>query len=115
MDVEERKIKIKDALIISFVDDYKSYKSTMKIINKDFKKFKIDYQYVYDDFCVEFLNQTLESMEEVDIFNVNEFENFYINFLQFSSYNIKMMIKKKLNYLGYDFEDFKPKKNKKNV
>lgn len=109
MDVEERKIKIKDALIISFVDDYKSYKSTMKIINKDFKKFKIDYQYVYDDFCVEFLNQTLESM---DIFNVNEFENFYINFLQFSSYNIKMMIKKKLNYLGYDFEDFKPKKLK---
>lgn len=106
MEAKERKIKMRNALINSFVEDYKSYKNTVKAINKDLKKSKIDYKYSYDEFCIDFLNQTLETIEVVDIFDSAEFSQFYVNFWQFNLYNLQCMIDKKLTQIGYKFEDF---------
>lgn len=106
MEVKERKNEMRNALINSFVEDYKSYKNTVKAINKDLKKSKIDYKYTYDEFCADFLNQTLETIEIVDIFDSTEFSQFYVNFWQFNLYNLQCMIDKKLTSMGYKFEDF---------
>ena len=106
MEIEERKKVIHDALITSFVDDYKAYKSTIKIVNKDLKKSKINFQYSYDQFCVDFLNQSLSNIQDFDIFKVSNFNQFYINFWQFNLYNLQCMLNRKLNTLGYEYEDF---------
>lgn len=106
MEVNERKKIIKTALINSFVDDYKAYKTTIEFINKDLKKSDINFQYKYDDFCVDFLNETLTNIENIDIFTVEGYNQFYINFWQFNLYNLQSMLNKKLEGLGYNFEDY---------
>jgi len=106
MEIEERKSVLKSALINSFVDDHDAYKNTIKFINKDLKKSKINFQYSYDEFCVEFLNETLKNVENIDIFMVNEYNQFYINFWQFNLYNLQCMLNRKLNDLGYKYENF---------
>jgi hypothetical protein len=106
MTIEERKEVLKMALIYSFVEDYKEYKSTIDFINKDLIESKIDYQYTYDEFCVDFLEQTLQNLEEIDIFSFNEFNQFHINFLQFNLYSLQCMLTNKFNKLGYKYEDF---------
>ncbi len=106
MEVEDRKKVIKTALINSFVDDYDAYKATIKFINNDLKKSKIKFKYTYDQFCIEFLNETLINIENVDIFTVEGYNQFYINFWQFNLYNLQTMLNKKLDILGYKFEDF---------
>lgn len=106
MEIEERKIKMKTALVNSFVEDYKAYKKTVKVINNDLKKSKIYYKYTYDEFCVDFLNQTLDTIETIDIFNSSEFSQFYINFWQFNLYNLQCMLDKKIRSMGYEFGDF---------
>jgi hypothetical protein len=106
MEFEESKNILKKALIESFVDDYKSYKKTIEFINNDLDKSNIKYQYSYDTFCAEFLSETLINLKDVDIFTVNEYNNFFINFWQFNLYNLQSMLNKKLNELGYKYEDF---------
>jgi len=106
MEIEDRKKVIKTALINSFVDDHKAYKSTIDFINKDLEKSDIKFQYSYDEFCLEFLNETLINIEKIDIFTVEGFDQFYINFWQFNLYNLQCMLNKKLEDLGYNFEDF---------
>jgi hypothetical protein len=121
MEIVERKKVIKNALTNSFVDDYKAYKTTIEFINKDLEKSKINYQYTYDEFCVEFLNQTLINIEDIDIFTVEGYDQFYINFWQFNLYNLQCMLNKKLDELGCDYKDFyenssiKDKVNKKYI
>jgi hypothetical protein len=121
MEIVERKKVIKNALTNSFVDDYKAYKTTIEFINKDLEKSKINYQYSYDEFCVEFLNQTLKNIEDIDIFTVEGYDQFYINFWQFNLYNLQCMLNKKLDELGCDYKDFyenssiKDKVNKKYI
>lgn len=106
MEIEDRKSVIKTALINSFVDDSKAYKTTIEFINKDLKKSKIKFQYKYDDFCLEFLNETLTNIENIDIFTVEGYDQFYTNFWQFNLYNLQCMLNKKLKNLGYSFDDF---------
>ena len=65
MEVEDRKKVIKSSLTNSFVEDYDAYKKTIEFINKDLEKSKIGFQYEYDEFCVEFLNQTLVNIEDI--------------------------------------------------
>lgn len=119
MKVEDRKEIIKTALINSFVDDYEAYKNTIEFINNDLKNSEINFQYSYDDFCISFLNETLKNIESIDIFTIKEYDQFYINFWQFNLYNLQSMLNKKLEDLGYKFEDFyekskiKQKVNKK--
>jgi len=121
MEVEDRKKIIKTALINSFVDDYKAYKTTIEFINNDLKKSKIKYKYKYNDFCIEFLNMTLKNLENFDIFTAEGYSQFYINFWQFNLYNLQCMLNLKLDELGYKFEDFyknsdiKQKVNKKYI
>jgi hypothetical protein len=122
MDLEERKNVMKEALTTSFVNDYKDYKYTISLLNKDLKKVKIDFKYTYDEFCIDFLNQTLNTIEDVDIFDVDEFGQFYDNFWKFNLYNLQNMINKKLDEVGVDRDlfykkssSFKPKKKKKDV
>jgi hypothetical protein len=121
MEVEDRKKIIKTALINSFVDDYKAYKTTIEFINNDLKKSKIKFKYKYNDFCVEFLDMTLKNIENFDIFTAEGYSQFYINFWQFNLYNLQCMLNLKLDELGYKFEDFyknsdiKQKVNKKYI
>lgn len=121
MKVDERKKVIKTALINSFVDDYKAYKNTIEFINNDLEKSNINFHYEYDEFCLEFLDETLKNIEEIDIFTVDGYHQFYINFWQFNLYNLQCMLTRKLNNLGYKFEDFyensdiKQKVNKKYI
>ena len=106
MEIEERKKVLKNALINSFVDDYSAYKNTIQFINKDLIESNISFQYSYDEFCIEFLNETLENIEEVDIFTADKYNDFYVNFWQFNLYNLQCMLTKKLNNLGYKYQDF---------
>ena len=103
---EERKIILKNALINSFVDDYSAYKSTIKFINNDLKTSNINFEYSYDEFCTDFLNETLSNIEDIDIFNEISYNNFYINYWQFNLFNLQCMLHKKLLTLGYKYEDF---------
>ena len=105
MRIYERKKVIKEALVSSFVDDHKAYKKTISIINQELYDNNIKYQYTYDEFCIDFLNQSLIEIENVDIFNFDEYESFYSNFWIFNLYNIKNMLSTKLNELGYKYDD----------
>ena len=106
MTFEEQKKVLEITLINSFVDDYKSYRNTIDFINTDLKISNIKFQYSYDEFCVEFLNQTLKNVDEIDIFSANDNNNFYINYWQFNLYNLQCMLNKKLDELGHKYEDF---------
>jgi hypothetical protein len=103
--MEYEKNILKEALIDSFVNEHSSYKKTIEIINSDLNKFNINFQYTYDQFCIDFLNQTLENIDNINIYDKN-FANFYIEFWHFNLYNIQSMINKKLTELGYNKEDF---------
>ena len=103
---EERKIILKNALINSFVDDYSAYKNTIKFINNDLTTSNINFQYSYDEFCTDFLNETLSNIEDIDIFGENKYNNFYINYWQFNLFNLQCMLNKKLQTLCYKYEDF---------
>lgn len=106
MTIEERKEILKSALINSFVEDSKDYKNTIEVINSDLKESNIDFQYTYDEFCIEFLNQAIKNLEEIDIFSFNEFNQFYVNFWQFNLYNLQCVLTKKFNELGHKYEYF---------
>jgi hypothetical protein len=105
MKVNERKKILESALIDSFVDDYKSYKNAVEYINNDLSKANINYQYSYDEFCVEFLNETLHNLEDVDILDSKKYNQFYSNFWSFNLYTLQSMLTHKLNKLGYKYED----------
>ena len=106
MELEDRKRIIKSSLTKSFVDDYEAYKKTIEFINIDLEKSEIDLQYSYDEFCIEFLYQTLKNIEDIDIFTVEAYDQFYINFWQFNLYNLQCMLNKKLDELGYKYDEF---------
>lgn len=106
MEIEERKKVLKNALTNSFVDDYDSYKKTIEFINKDLIESNINFQYKYDEFCIDFLNETLKNVEQIDIFSFDEFNQFYFNFWKFNLYNLQSMLNNKLDVLGYKYEDF---------
>ena len=112
MNIEERKKILKTALINSFVDDSKAYKKTIEFINKDFVILNIDFQYSYDEFCIEFLNQTIKNIENIDIFN-SDGSQFSINYWQFNLYVLQCMLNEKFIKLGYKYEDFYDQSNMK--
>lgn len=105
-DLEERKKILTEAFNKSFVDDYDVYKSIISKINSEFKDMNIDYEFTYDEFCVEFLNETIENLKKVDIFEYQTFQEFYYHFWDFNLYVIRIVLKKKIESLGYDFDDF---------
>jgi len=113
MEIQERKNVLKKALTNSFVDDYISYKNTIDFINNDLLNSNINFQYSYDEFCVEFLNQTLKNIEDVDIFDNDKFDKFYAEFWKFNLYNLQCMLIEKLNELGYKYDEFYDKSKMK--
>jgi hypothetical protein len=114
MEIEEQKKFLKKALIDSFVEESDAYKKTIKIINSDLNKSNINYQYTYDEFCVEFLNETLKNIDKIDIFGYDEFNQFYVNFWNFNLYNLRQMLNTKLTKLGHSFDEFYNKSEMKN-
>ena len=103
MKIEERKEILREALINSFIEEYKSYKNIVKIINKDLRKSKIDFKYSYNDFCIDFLNESLKNIEKIDIFSDKaQFNEFLINFYQFNLYILQTMLKNRLNNITYE-------------
>jgi len=105
MEVKNRKDTIKDALIESFINDHKAYKNTISLINKDLLNANINFQYTYDEFCVDFLNESLMGVENNDIFMYDNFNEFYSKFFEFNLMILQNKISKKLNKLGYNFDD----------
>jgi hypothetical protein len=112
-DLDDRKEILKEAFNKSFVDDYEVYKSIILKINAEFKELDIDYEFTYDEFCVDFLNETLENLKKIDVFEYETFQEFYSNFWDFNLYVIRMVLKNKIEKLGYDFEEFQRKLNTK--
>lgn len=105
MAVQENKQLFLSALNQSFVDDYKVYKGIVGNINEDFKKYEINYEWSYDDFCINFLDETMKKLEKVDIFkHVNSFEDFYHNFWKFNLDVVRTIIINKIVELGYNHE-----------
>ena len=106
MEVEERIKVVKDSLITSFVEGYKAYKNTIELINKDFKKSNIHFRYSYDQFCLDYLNQSLDYTKAVDIFKITNYAQFGMNFEQFCLYNVECMVCVKLEKMGYNFQKY---------
>ena len=105
MKVNERKRVLKNALTNSFVEDYKSYKNAVEYINNDLSNANINYQYTYDEFCIDFLHETLKNLDSIDIFDSKKYNQFYSNFWTFNLHTLQSMLKSKLNKLGYKYED----------
>lgn len=105
MEIKDKKNTMKDALIESFVNDHKAYKNTISFINKDLSDANINFQYSYDEFCIDFLNESLLGVESNDIFMYENFSDFYSNFFEFNLMILQNMLSKKLKNLGYSFED----------
>lgn len=105
MDIKDRKTNMKDALIESFLNDKNAYKNTISFINKDLSDANIDFQYTYDEFCIDFLNESLLGVESNDIFIYENFSDFYSNFFEFNLSILQNMLSKRLNKLGYSFDD----------
>lgn len=102
MEVKNRQELLKKALIESFVDEYKIYRKTLDSINKYFNDYNIDFQYTYDDFCSEFLNHSMKNIEHIDIFSIEQYNQFYLRLLQFNLYILQVMLTDKIEKLGYD-------------
>lgn len=111
MKLEEKRNILKNALIESFVNDYEQYKKTIDNINHDLIELKLDFQYKYDDFCAEFLDQSLNSIESIDIFDYVENSQFQQHFFKFSLYNLRCMLDKKFNELGFDYKKMLSEEN----
>ena len=106
MEIDERKKNITSILTESFVEEYEAYKKALNYLNKDFRKSKIGFQYSYDQFCTDFLRQSLDSIEAHDIFVVTDYRQFKLNLWQFNMFNIECMLKKKIEELGYDAKEY---------
>lgn len=105
--IEENKKILSEALKNSFVDDYPSYKKIIDNINNDFEELKIDFKWSYDQFCVDFLNESMKKIEEVDIFRYKNFEDFYMNFWNFNLIIVRTILLNKFEELGYDYKKIK--------
>lgn len=105
MEIEDSKKLLKIALVNSFVEDYKLYKNTINHINQNLTDKNVDFKYTYDEFCVDFLELSLKSIENNDIFKFDKYETFYSNFLEFNQYNLKNMLSDKLDELGYKYDE----------
>ena len=105
MEIKDKKNTIKESLIESFVNDHNTYKNTISFINKDLSDANINFQYTYDEFCIDFLNESLLGIENNDIFMYENFIDFYSNFFEFNLMILQNMLSKKLKKLGYNFED----------
>jgi len=104
MKVEERKDLLLQSLKQSFVDDYDVYKNIVEQINSDFEKLELGYRWTYDEFCVNFLNVSIQKLEEIDIFRYPNFSEFVKNFWKFNLIIIRTVIINKFEELGYDYE-----------
>jgi len=112
MDVDVRKKLLLESLKQSFVDDYDVYKNIIKQINNNFDELKLDYQWTYDNFCIEFINMSMEKLEKIDIFRYPNFNKFVSNFWKFNMIIIKTIIINKFEELEYDYKKNIPLINK---
>jgi hypothetical protein len=107
-DIKKNKLKIfmERILIYTFAECSNDYKRIVLLLNKDLKKFKIDFKYTYDAFCIEYLNQFLDNFDNTDIFDYAKQDQFDENYRKFHLYNIQCMIDKMLDKVGLDREIF---------
>ena len=105
-DTEENKKLLLQSLTQSFVDDYLVYKNMVERINNDFDTLELDYQWTYDEFCVNFLNESMKKLEEINIFKFLNFEDFSKNFWKFNLIVIRTIIINKFDELGYNYDEF---------
>lgn len=58
---------VTDFLIDSFVEDYTFNKGFVDHLNSEMQKMGIPFKYTYDDFCIELLNRTINSINNTEI------------------------------------------------
>lgn len=109
MDIKQKEL-LYESLNQSFVDDYATFYKIITKINEDMILLGVDYQWSYNDFCVEFLDESMKKIEQVDIFNYNSLDdfnqNFWVNFWKFNLVIIRSVIANKFDDLGYDYEKY---------
>jgi hypothetical protein len=69
--LEERKKEFKERLTNElFIERYDTFKQSISLINMALENFRVNYQYTYDQFCIDFTNESMEYMDkhpEVDM------------------------------------------------
>lgn len=64
MDLEDKKKFIKETLEKDlYVNRYETFKESVFLINEALKSFDINYEYTYDQFCVDFTEECLNYQE----------------------------------------------------
>jgi len=64
-DIEERKKEFKEKLINDlFIERYDTFKESITLINMALENFKMNYQYTYDGFCNDYINECMEYMDK---------------------------------------------------
>ena len=64
-DIEERKKDLKEKLEVDlYVDRYSTFKESVELINQALETFNVNYQYLYNEFCVEFTNECLKYLDD---------------------------------------------------
>ena len=96
--------KLSNAMSRSFVEDYKEHKNSIDTVNADLKKCGIPYQYSYDEYCKDFMKETKRNMNFLEYFAYERTNK--LGYWQFNLFNLRSMLKRKLEGLGYDFEKF---------
>jgi hypothetical protein len=63
--VEKKKKDLREKLENElYVDRYDTFKESVELLNAALKSFNINYQYSYDEFCVDFTNQCLKYIDD---------------------------------------------------
>lgn len=74
-EIERKKENIKKKLETElYVERYDTFKKSVEFLNKSLESFGINYQYTYDNFCVDFTNECMDFIEnypEIDLMNSN--------------------------------------------
>lgn len=76
MNIDNKKKNIEEELSYVFVEKYDFFKDIINKINNIFKKYDINYQYTYNNFCIEYINKCKEIIDnnpDIDLDNDNYF------------------------------------------
>lgn len=89
-DIDDKRLELEHKLNVLFVDSYNTLMEAVKLINKALEAMNIDYEYTYDQFCIDFANEMYEYQNknrDCDMTDVN-------NIIIYTGFIIVSMINK---------------------
>lgn len=79
-EIEKRKNEIRERLFNDlFVDRYDDFKESVKMINKAFESFNINYQYDYNTFCRDFAEETMIYIEDNPDVDLTQYKEMFMS------------------------------------